>query len=142
MQSYQSFSNSLSEAFQHGDLDIKDKLSEWGEEFVYKVAFTTKYHGRITDNPISGLSTTELLNLSYKAKLITFEQWTLLTECYQIRCKLEHEDLHYEISQSETEKFFDTCLNEVLKVEKSKITNLLKFEFIPAIRGSLFLAVV
>lgn len=115
--------------------DLKDKLSEWGEEFVYKVAFVTNYEDRITENPISGLSTTELLNLSYKSKLLSFEQWTLLTECYQIRCKLEHEDLYYEVTQGETEKFFDSCINEVLSVEKSKLTEYENIKSISGVKG-------
>ena len=115
--------------------DLKDKLSEWGEEFVYKVAFVNKNKDRITENPISGLSTTELLNLSYKSKLLSFEQWTLLTECYQIRCKLEHEDLYYEVTQGETEKFFNSCINEVLSVEKSKLTEYENINNISGLKG-------
>ncbi len=108
--------------------DIKDKLSRWGEEFVYKVARTTSSISPNTENPISGLSTTVLLNLAYKSMLLTFEQWQLMTECYQIRCKLEHEDRYFEVSSLETVKFFDVCVNEVLNVETKEINEYDEFE--------------
>ena len=111
--------------------DIKDKLSHWGEEFVYKIANAKHSFSRVNENPISGLSTTELLNLSYRSKLLSSEQLQLLIECYQIRCKLEHEDRYFEVSSLETEKFFDVCVNEVLNVERIEIKEFDKFESLP-----------
>ncbi len=110
--------------------DIKDKLGQWGEDFVYKIAYKNSKISRGTVNPISGLSTTELLNLSYRSKLLSFEQWQLITECYQIRCKLEHEDRYFEVSSLETEKFFDVCINEVLSVDSMEIKEYDNFETI------------
>lgn len=110
--------------------DIKDKLGDWGEDFVYKIAHSPRNTNRGIENTIEGLSTTELLNLSYKSKLLKFEQWEMMTECYQIRCKLEHEDKRFEVNSLETEKFFNVCINEVLNVEKIEIETIDQFEYL------------
>ncbi len=51
-----------------------------------------------------------------------------MTECYQIRCKLEHEDRYYEVNSEETKKLFAVCINDVINLRTEEISKFEEFE--------------